>query len=335
MLEIEIVDIEQIEGGISVYARAWRDGEQLGFGKDGTVDIERFRIFNPPILVPDDNGDIVRQTRELDGRSYIVRYREDPEEALLQVLNNIISQVGKPGKTIIAGKVGNTTSTFYPDANPESTSVDGDLSVIQSTWNAAHDATSGTADDSGNDILSRSAKTGSGTHNIWRAVLLFDTTTLPDTDNIDSATLDLFVFEVKNEAGADGYSYQAVVSSNPASNVALASGDYDAVGDAVDNPTKGSADIANNTFSTGVYNSISLNATGLSWISTTGVTKLGVRDGHDIEDNVGGLTGNGIESHIWFYAADQTGTANDPKLVVEHAAGGSPTVYNALAMCNF
>ena len=51
--------IEEIEGGIQIFAQAWNlDGTQVGFGKDGTVDIERFQIINPPILVPDENGDV-------------------------------------------------------------------------------------------------------------------------------------------------------------------------------------------------------------------------------------------------------------------------------------
>ena len=60
-LDIEIIgDIKEIDGGIELFAKAWKDGKQLGFGKDGSVEIERFRFFNPPFLVGDVNGDIVR-----------------------------------------------------------------------------------------------------------------------------------------------------------------------------------------------------------------------------------------------------------------------------------
>ena len=54
-LEVKIISIKEIEGGIEVMARAWKKGKQLGFGKDGSVDIERFNIYNPPVLVEDDN----------------------------------------------------------------------------------------------------------------------------------------------------------------------------------------------------------------------------------------------------------------------------------------
>src|SRR3990167_8130850 len=50
---IEIIsEVKNIEingqHGIELFARAWRGTQQLGFGSDGSVEIERFRIFNPP-----------------------------------------------------------------------------------------------------------------------------------------------------------------------------------------------------------------------------------------------------------------------------------------------
>ena len=35
MLEIEIVESNIIDGGVEVFARAWRDGKQIGFGNEG------------------------------------------------------------------------------------------------------------------------------------------------------------------------------------------------------------------------------------------------------------------------------------------------------------
>ena len=59
--DIEIVSMKAIVGGVEVFARAWdAKGNQIGFGRDGTVDIERFRIFNPPILVDDPAGTVER-----------------------------------------------------------------------------------------------------------------------------------------------------------------------------------------------------------------------------------------------------------------------------------
>ena len=51
---IQIVEMVPINGGVEVFARAWDStGKQYGFGKDGSVDLERFRIINPTIMVPD------------------------------------------------------------------------------------------------------------------------------------------------------------------------------------------------------------------------------------------------------------------------------------------
>ena len=58
-LRIKVDSIAKIHGGIELYARAWKDNEPLGFGADGSVEIERFKIYNPPILVEDPNGSIV------------------------------------------------------------------------------------------------------------------------------------------------------------------------------------------------------------------------------------------------------------------------------------
>ena len=59
---IEIKSVAKIEnGGLEVVARAWKGTHQLGFGKDGSVEWERFWIYNPPVLVYDPAGTTVRE----------------------------------------------------------------------------------------------------------------------------------------------------------------------------------------------------------------------------------------------------------------------------------
>lgn len=107
------------QSGIELFAKAWKGDKQLGFGKDGSVEIERFRIFNPPILVDDPNGDIVREwTDEKTGELKQRKLREDPIEAIRQTVAHNVKIVGKENAQIVIGKIGNTTSTFYPDAHP-------------------------------------------------------------------------------------------------------------------------------------------------------------------------------------------------------------------------
>src|SRR3990167_2121101 len=125
--DIEITDIKAIAGGVEIFARAWDTSGQVGFGKDGSVDIERFYIINPPIMVDDPNGDVVREwTDERTGELKQRKLRESPQEAILQSLAHTVSLTdNKPRGKIIAGKTGSTHGAVYPDANPESTSVDG------------------------------------------------------------------------------------------------------------------------------------------------------------------------------------------------------------------
>ena len=44
--EVEIVSIGKIDGGIEIYARAWKNGKQLGLGVGGKTDLERFLFHN-------------------------------------------------------------------------------------------------------------------------------------------------------------------------------------------------------------------------------------------------------------------------------------------------
>ena len=90
--DIEIVSMKSIPEGVEVLARAWGENGQIGFGRDGSIDIERFRFINPPVLIDDPNGNIVRTS--VDSRTLETierRLREDPKEALLQSLEHVIN----------------------------------------------------------------------------------------------------------------------------------------------------------------------------------------------------------------------------------------------------
>jgi len=104
--EIEIVsEIKKIEvkeqSGIEYFAKAWRNGKQVGFGKDGSVEIERFRVFNPPILVDDPNGDILIDEIDPHTKEKKVRkLKEDLERATKESLIHTIQLVAKDDKNI-------------------------------------------------------------------------------------------------------------------------------------------------------------------------------------------------------------------------------------------
>lgn len=375
MLEIEIFDVNIIDGGVEVFARAWATsdivikqfvqgiyeeqqigevvdlvkigektvdivipaGSQIGFGKDGTVDIERFRIFNPPVLVPDSLGDVKRTSYDENTDTTTESlYREDPEEAILQAIEHII-HVKKEKfdeANIIIGKVGNTTTTVYPDAGTGSTTVDGRVlySLSNSTWAQIHDETT-----------SNLYATPSATNNIcvfidcdattdrffqmYRLATLFDTSAV-GTDTVSSATYSLYpqatgfdTFTATQEVG--------VITSNPTSNNNLVGTDYAY--------TKwGTTDLATRknvtAMTSGAYQDFTLNASGIAAIDGSGVTKLGLRLGCDIDDT--SPWENNKEAGVNIYQADQTGTTNDPKLVIEHAAAATNEVKSVSGVSN-
>lgn len=304
-LTIEITDYRTMDGGIEVFARAWKNGKQLGFGKDGTVDIERFRIFNPPVMVKDGTfrKEVVpfgSTTREIDRTNY----KEDLVEATHQTLVRIISQVGKNGSNIVSGKIGNTTSTFYSD-----TGGDGTVRNCNANWTTARDAATG--DYSENALTDDWVWLGDfeATYCIAVGFLPFDTSALPDTDTISSATLTV---TQANNAG-EGDRSASIIQSTQASNTLISTADYDqrgglsSISEGTD--TRQTLNSANTAFN------FTLNATGIGWISKTGYSKFGLRGAKDIDNST-----PTARNYTRINYADQTGTASDPTLVVVHAA---------------
>ena len=336
--DIEIIgDIKAIEvngsNGIELFAKAFKNGKQLGFGKDGSVEIERFKIYNPPILIDNPLGTITRtwEEKDLETDKIIIKTRtleENPKKAIENTLLHTIKIVGKEDTNIIKGKIGNTTSTFYTTAGANSP-VDGytfsDPGSLVS-WNTlrnsleaddrtqAHDDAVNTTN-AGCIRLRSGSSGGSGWKNLSRAIFLFDTSTLPDEDLIDSATLSIYN-GTRNSNGTFSVEY-GITDSNPASDSAIIKADYaDTVYNDVDFATRVSWDnVIDNA-----YHDYSLNSSGLSNIDNTGLSKFAQRIGADIDDTEpAGITGDAYRGFD-VYFADETGTASDPKLVIEHSA---------------
>jgi len=216
-----------------------------------------------------------------------------------------------------------TTTTVYPDADTETTSVDGQINEQnETTWNSAHDSSNGDSiNDTSVTARIRARIEGDGEYTIIRNAYLFDTSSIPDSDTISSATMSLYGTSATNDDD-DGDDFIAIVSSNPASDTALVTQDFDLIGDAIDDPTEmhdTGARIQIESISTSAYNDWALNSTGINNISKTGITKFGAREGHDILDNPVVMS-NGQDNSIVVSTADETGTSQDPKLVVEHEA---------------
>jgi len=307
-VKIEIIgEVKAIEVNgqhcIELFARAWRGTQQLGFGADGSVEIERFRIFNPPILVDDPSGTIIREwTDEVTGEIKQRKLREDPIEATRQVISHNAKIVGKDNGKIVIGKVGNTTSTFYP-------SLDGWVERdFEATYADAHDATSGEYSnytEASFTWASLQNRSGTPDFSISRSFFLFDTSALSDTATISSATLSIVFFNVTDTNGNDSLS---IVSSNPASNTSLVNDDFDQLG-----TTKFATDKTLASLSEDAYANFALNATGISAISKTSITKFGLRNANDISNIAPTGVGN---NGVYARGSETAGTTSDPTLVV-------------------
>lgn len=328
--QILINSISKIQGGVEIFAQVWdKNGNQIGFGSDGSVDIERFIIFNPPIMVPDGTTRVVIETlpsgKEVE--NVTSNYKEDAQEAIYQALESIVDVVPKfDSKNIILGKVGSTTTTVYPDANPETTSVDGRTarSSANSTWASIQSGTGTGADDTTDPITICSYTSDAATLGKWtaltRGVFLFDTSSIPDTDTISSATVSFFG-TAKDDSAGPGDNVN-VYSSSLASNTAVASGDHVNFG-----TTAFATSILVSDWSTTAYNDFTINGTGIAAIDKTGITKFGLRLGNDVTNTDPGSPGLDLDERVACNMAEQAGTTKDPKLVVTHAAGATTTYH--------
>jgi len=234
--------------------------------------------------------------------------------------------------------LGFDTLTVYPDAHPETTSVDGRVSHDYGAgnpqeWSVLIVAT-GTSftDDGGENGGGMVAwKTGSVIDRwqfLFRSIFLFDTSSIPDNDTISSATLSIYGNgKVDAQSNAPDIN---IYSSAPASNTALAGGDYDSFGS-----TAFSTAITYANWSSS-YNVFSFNANGIANISKTGVSKFGARNAnYDVSGTkpawgYGGGTYAETWTEIKAFFAEQTGTSQDPKLVVEYTSTSIKSI-NGLA----
>ena len=221
-------------------------------------------------------------------------------------------------------------STFYPDPNTETSSVDGRAQeseiVIDNldfafACSLAWDNTVNGLGDSSDDSVTISSVYAftttvfnapdnyECTAGIVRGIALFDTSTLPDAAVISSASLSLYVSTKLNQDN-DGLDTVEITSSAPTTNTAVVNGDYDSLGS-----TSYATAIDITSITTSAYNIFTLNSNGRNAISKTSVTKLGVREGHDFS---GTLIDQNVGNEVIFSAAETTGTTQDPKLEVTY-----------------
>jgi len=170
----------------------------------------------------------------------------------------------------------------------------------------------------------------------YRSFLPFDTSAIPVSATISSATLNIYVTSKVNDDN-DGTDYITVVQTSQVTHDSLVNGDFDQCG-AIDNPTEGidageRKDIT--SISTSAYLTFTLNSTGLGWIkkngedapcsATNGISCFGLREGHDATDNIlasptapASCDLTYTSSYIAHSTSEATGTTQDPYLSVTY-----------------
>lgn len=215
----------------------------------------------------------------------------------------------------------NDSMTFYPDAHPETNSVDG------ATWRGVAAGASWTT-------LKAGDGTGAGddhwaygyggtrwdTHttsnlykNMYRSIYLF-ATNLPEAAIITGAVLSIFGYGKAdpNDNNPSG----CVYSSNPTSNTQLVAGDFTSLGVVAFSDT-----ITYAAWSIAGYNPYTLNDLGIAAIPINGIAKFGTRDpNYDVGSSVP-TWGSGTDNYIQGYCSEQ-GEGYQPKLVVTYTVGG-------------
>lgn len=313
---LDIVAVTPLESAIEVLVRASRNGKQLGFGSDGTIETERIIIYNPPVLTPDGTKSPELQ---IDGHIAMVdNYHDDPGQALQDIIEHTVSIIAKEGKQIKPGSVGNTTSVFYPAADAAPYRSAAGTPTFTTTRTSAGTGVDSGAGNYNGDLLSNSSSNTWG--QIIRRLTTFDTASIPDDDVISSVTLSYYGYT----ANTDTYNLEVdVVDGDPASNTAIVTADYLYTNFG----TTPFASIDVTSWNTAGYNDFTLDANGIANVSKTSYSRYGTRLNADT-DNVAPSWVASSRTIVYSRSVAQAGTTNDPKLTVEHAAAAGASRTN-------
>jgi hypothetical protein len=203
-----------------------------------------------------------------------------------------------------------TVSTFYPSLNGDV----GKFGVSQ-TWSTLRNTTTSASGRPGGTAKSIEVN-ASGSTNIFshmsKIFTLFDTSDLPDSTTITDATLGLVA--ISGSITNDRADSLTMVATNPASDATLVTADFTAV-----TYTKQATDIALSgiTADSSAFTSFTLNATGLSNIDVTGISKFGIVALKEFDNNSTWVSGD--STSITFAMADTTLPGDKrPRLVVTY-----------------
>lgn len=205
------------------------------------------------------------------------------------------------------------TLTAYPDPDPEVATVDGWLArdgqddpwatIIAGAGVSVLDSVN-----SQNIVTFRSFSTVNGWNDLVRSIFLFDTR-LIGGNVVTAATLSIYG---NGSADALGVAPNIdIYTASPASNTSLAASDFSNVG----NVSQTGAPIAYASWAS-AYNDFVFNSTGIGNIAGQGISKFSARNANYDVAGVAPTWSSLLRSNLAGFFSDQTGSSNDPKLVV-------------------
>jgi hypothetical protein len=204
--------------------------------------------------------------------------------------------------------------------NPNAAAVDGYVSRIDSE--SFSDIRTGSGNNhNDNGTYCRVALLPSTTSKwaeLTRSYLLFDTSTLPDDAVITSAVLSIYPTYKVNTLSQ---SMNITAGVPTTGSTALVNADY-AVGNF--GADKFTSDLSIDSIVLNQYNDFTLNASGISAIDSSGVTKLALRLVSDIEDSAPTWSLN--SSILQFDSSEGT---NKPKLVITYTSASGSAIWTS------
>lgn len=209
-------------------------------------------------------------------------------------------------------------TTFNPDANVETTSVDGAAwyGTGGATFTVLRDGSgSGSQDDSANAItpLVDCASLENQYGTMTRGIFLFDTSSLTAGATLSDAIFSTYVTAKASNLGQSIW----MVDSSPNENILI--GNYDYEGNYTDITAQSDTKPAVSGISTSAYLDFTCNSTGLGNVSKTSITKYGLKMSADAT-NTAPTWINGVGDSITINFADNG--SNEPKLVVTYIVSG-------------
>ena len=225
-----------------------------------------------------------------------------------------------------------TTTTINPDGHTETSTVDGrvtDDSNGNLTMSALADEL-GTYSGESESTAAFYVIAGSSTDrfdSLGRFFMLYDTSSIDDDDDVTAAKIVCQMGASNSTTVNEGLSGYAlgVTASNPASNTALAAGDFDAISN-----TAFATSVALSALNTSAgqdWEDLDFNANGISALALDGISKFVIRFTADITDTAGNWS-SGANALVVAKTAEDSTAGNRPELTITHAApaAGSPVI---------